>query len=398
MADAHSLIPMLPPGARSDAEQVVRAIVALIAVLGPLAVVRVRQLREEPVFSSLLKPSHLLPAIIQATIFGYWSLYYRRLAYYLPLVGLELLFAYLADALISLSLRGRYKCTAGPLPIVFSTNLFVLFLPGQVHLTLAAIALALLSKAMVVRDGRHVMNPSAFGIAAVGLLTLMFPDLGYGDTAREFNLPPNMTEVVLLLGLVVQTRVPVVLTSIGCFLALYAWQQVFGVMIFAPWWAPVALVIVLLVTDPATVPKSPRGRLLYGFVAGVLMEVMAALTTAAFQQDFYAKVMCVPLANALVPQLELLVAKIPDLRVLRLLERRYNLAHIAIWVALMAGALLTGHKADEFTMTNRHSTLHQRNRTPFITLAADGRPRCADNPMWCQPFSFAREIDAWTKH
>ena len=393
MADA--LIPMLPPGALSDQQQVIRAIAALLAVMGPLAAVRALKLRQKPMIAGFLKPTHLLPALIQCVIFAYWSLYYRRLAYYLPLVGLELVFAYALDALLALSLKGRWRVTAGPLPVVFSTNLFVLFLPGQVHLTLAAIALALLSKAMITRDGKHVMNPSAFGIATVGLLTLIWPALGYGDTAREFNLAPNMTELVLLLGLIVQARVPVVLASLGCFFALHAWQMVVGVMIFAPWWAPVALVIVLLVTDPATVPRSPIGKLIYGVVAGLLMEVFAALTTAAFQQDFYAKVMCVPVANALVPQIDALAAKLPDLRPLRWVQPRYNAAHVALWVALMGGALLAGAKAEEFANTNTRSTLHQRNRTPHVVLADDGRPRCKDNPVWCTPFSFVGEVRLW---
>lgn len=397
MVDGHALIPMLPPGALSDRQQVLRAIVCLLAVLGPLAAVRVVQIGAQRKLEGFAKVSHFLPATLQCLIFAYWSLYYRRLSYYVPLIGLELVYAYLLEGLVSLSMRGKWRVSAAPLPVVFSTNLFVLFLPGQVHLTLAAISLALLSKVMIVRDGRHVVNPSAFGIAIVGLLTMMFPELGYGDTAREFNLPPNMTELVILLGLIVQTRLPIVMTSVGCFVALHLWQQVVGVMIFSPWWAPVALVIVLLVTDPATVPRTPKARLLYGLVAGLLMEIFAALTTWAFAQDFYAKVMCVPFANALVPQIEALAARLPDWRPLRALEPRWNLAHVALWVVLMAGGLASGQKQVEFTETNRRSTLHQRNQTPHIQLGGDGRASCSDNPMWCEAFSFAAEWQAWRR-
>lgn len=42
-------------------------------------------------------------------------------------------------------------------------------------------------------------------------------------------------------------------------------------------WPPIALVITLLVTDPATQPKTPVGRLLFGLLAGVLMRVCGDL-------------------------------------------------------------------------------------------------------------------------
>lgn len=397
MADVHPLIPMLPPGTLPDHRQILHAIVGLLAVLGPLALVRVRQLRVGRRFEANLKVSHFLPAIVQCVIFAYWSLYYRRLEYYVPLIGLELVFAYLLDALVSLSQRGRWRVSAGPLPIVFSTNLFVLFLPGQVHLTLGAIALAVLSKAVLVRDGRHMMNPSAFGIATVGLLTLMFPAIGYGDTAREFNLPPNMAELVLLLGLIVQLRVPVVLASCGCVFALHVWEQLAGAMIFSPLWAPVTLVIILLVTDPATVPRSQLGRLMYGFVAGILMQILAVVTTQTFSQDFYAKVMCIPIANMLVPWIDWLAAKVPTANAKKWLQERFNLLHVGVWLVLMAAPLVAGAKYVEFSETNRGSRLHQRNRTPHLKLREDGGASCRDNPVWCDGFSFAAEARLWLK-
>jgi len=397
MADHGSIaiIPMLPPGTIPDWQVVVQATVAVILVLGPLAFVRTRALQDgsSAIVGRHFKLSHLLPAFIQLCIFTYWGMYYRRLAYYVPLIGLEVLFALVLDALLALSIRGRWRINAGPFPVVFSTNLFVLFLPGQAYLTVAAIGLALVSKAVIVRsNGRHIMNPSAFGISVVGLATLIWPALGYGDTAREFNLAPNMAEVVILLGLIVQTRVPVVLATLGCLFALHGWQMVVGQLIFSPYWAPVTLVIILLVTDPATVPKSQLGRLLYGVAAGILMEIFAALTTWAFAQDFYAKVLCIPFANAAVPWIEALARRLPEPK---LLATRFNLAHVAVWLAIVASQILSWAKVPEFELTNEHSTLHARNRTPFIRYNDAGKLTCANNPLFCEGFTFIREVACW---
>ena len=94
-------------------------------------------------------------------------------------------------------------------------------------------------------------------------------------------------------------------------------------------------------------------------------------------------------------EIAMVADKIPDIAPLRMLKTRYNLAHVALWLGLMSSGFFAGIKATEFEMTNQRSTLHQRNRTPFIQLGENGRPSCRDNPMWCKGFSFVDEAQAW---
>lgn len=136
-----------------------------------------------------------------------------------PMIALEVLAALLLDALLHL-----WQEKTGPDQrgfAIYPVNEPVCdFCPGWWLVVTDSGVLALLTKHFVRGSRGHVFNPSAIGLLVVDA-TLLVPQLGCGDTAYEFALAPNTTELILILALVVQLRLPVVLVSIGAFLGLH---------------------------------------------------------------------------------------------------------------------------------------------------------------------------------
>ena len=383
-----------PPNWRPDWQWALLGLIIALLLLG--AVLLWRRLKGLPPaeVEFYFKPTHALPAVLQTIIFSYWALYYRELGDYLPAIGIQVLFVFVMEAALSFASGRVWRASFGPLPITLSTNLFVLFTYGQGYLTLLALTLALLSKRWIRRGGRHVLNPSAFGTGVVGLLTLFFPAIGYGDSAYQFALAPNMTELVLLLALIVQLRVPVVLVSASAVAGLLFVGLVTGRISFSPFWAPVTLVIVLLATDPATSPRTAVGRLLYGFSVGVLMRACGSTLEHVFDHDFYGKVLGVLLANCFVPWFDLLAARIKFK--LSWLEPKFNPAHVALWFIFMAwGVGFAGNKSQDLTWCTGCQAAHHDNKTRFAKFGGQRSLTCEDNPLFCDGFSFQQELACW---
>ncbi len=376
----------LPPWGR------IGALLALLATLALLTWLSLRHLPWTDLASVYVKPTHLLPTAIQVLIFAYWALYWRELPAYVPEIGLQIAYAYALDIVLALAGRRHWRATAGPLPIVGSINLFVQFHAGEWPMQYGIITVAMLSKVLLTRGGRHIFNPSAFGIAIIGLVNLAFPRMGLGDIAHQFDLPPNMTEVILLLALVVQARVPVVLVSFACALGLLlhgTWQPEIN---FSPYWSPVALVIVLLATDPATSPRTGLGRVLYGVVLGVLIGWAGEILVSLGHSDFYGKVLPLPLCNLLVPAFDRWSqAIVTRLRWLgTALAPRFNAVHMALFFAMMASGLIHGGKSGRFVTDS-----HALNATQFLHWADDGTLRCEENKLFCGGFTLADEATCW---
>jgi hypothetical protein len=181
----------------------------------------------------------------------------------------------------------------------------VWFLGQDRWIALLTLTLAIASKHLIRRGGRHLFNPSGFGIAITGALCMLAPDtFGFFDLSHGFNAGPNMVELILILALIAQLRVPIVLVSIGGFIALLLLVDTQILTRPTALWGPVFLALCLLVTDPATIPKTPVGKLLFGAVYGSLMAVMATGLTAMGENDFFSKVFPLPLVNALVPRFD----------------------------------------------------------------------------------------------
>lgn len=320
------------------------ALLAWLAKTASWHVVRVR-----------FKPTHLLPAILQSCLYGYWSLHVAEVAVQLPRIGLQVLVAYVLDFLVGLTVRRRWDATFGPVPIVLSANLFVWFPPQSFHLSLLVVAVAIASKWLLLRDGRHIFNPSALGIAVVALLSLAWPQAArFQDIAHMFSEPPRMLWLVAGLAVVAQLRVPIVPITLTAALTLLALKAVGAWHTVYPFWPAVLLGLALLATDPATIPQQAAGRWLYGLGLGLGVWAASAALTWAGYSDFYGKVLPIPLLNLLAPRLDRWgaalvtrwreakwrrpwgdqIARLPDW-----LEPRYNRWHLGAWLLLAAVVL-----------------------------------------------------------
>ncbi len=286
-----------------------------------------------------VKFTHLLPAILQIILFAYWAIYWEPVRGHLPVLGVQLLIAYAFDFLITWTLRLPYHPTLGPIPIVLSANLFVWFEDGDVLLYALVIAVALSSKALLRRGERHIFNPSVLGVAVVGVLCIVLPQwVRYEDISHDFDRPPHMAEVILLLALIPQVRLRTAPVAAGAALAMFG-TMLLGATLTGykggpgPFWPPWLLAITLLAGDPATIPSSSLSRLLFGLFLGMAYYAVSRALIFSIGTDFFAKVLPIPIANLLVPSFERAGAALST-RWPALPRAVGNRASIATWVSI----------------------------------------------------------------
>ncbi|MEC9072247.1 MAG: RnfABCDGE type electron transport complex subunit D [Myxococcota bacterium] len=371
-------------------QSLIAAGVLLVMLVLWFAVLRRRG--EEISMRGLFRADILVPITLQLAILSYWSLYWDGVTRHIPAIAATLAFGLALDLLLRLAIRSEGLFHLAVFPVVLSMHLFVWFEREDFWLGFLVVTIALGSKVAFKRDGRHIFNPSALGIAVVGLLCYLAPDtFRYVDIAHPFNLPPNMFEVVLCLAIVAQWRVPIVLVSIG--VALVQWLAVMvagpGAMIPSIHWAPVTLAVVLLATDPATIPRTGVGRLLFGACYGALMVTSSVALESNGISDFFTKVLPIPVCNALVPALDRFAERAGQ-RWNDLLEARWNHAHLAIWLALMILPWAwTDTKAHLF-----EGRFHAIHGTRHVVVR-QSTATCEDNPAFCAPLSLGQEITLW---
>ena len=348
-----------------------------------------REEKSEP--RPMIRATQLLPFSLQTIIFSYWALHCLQVRDYIPFVIEQLVFGVLLEAALSRRRYGRFLPSFGVVPLVLSTNLFMQYVGAYATMQVLAIGIAIMSKEFFTRDGRHIFNPSAFGISVIALVSLTFPATGNGDVSHLFATPPNMSELLLLLALVVQLRVPVVLTTLSCALTVSVISTPGAG--FEVTWAPVLLVLTLLITDPATSPRSPVGRVLFGVSAGVLMVLVSGVLSFAGFTDFFSKILPIPVVNFFVPAFDRIGRRWAERNPprVRAILPAFNRWHVAFW--FVAGNLwIAEHKdrMDEDRMVSLRSA-----EAPIVEIEPDGTIECARNPAYCRPFAIGAEIAAW---
>jgi hypothetical protein len=350
---------------------------------------------------------HLLPAAIQILLYAYWSLYWPDVGEHVPSLLLQLVMGFAADAAFSFARFGSWRIGASPLPIILSANLFAWFdTPGIV----ISIVTAFATKTFLRRDGRHVLNPSAAGLTLGGLCTAVAPDsIHFGGVFHTMNVAPNFAELIIVLALLPQLRFRIVPVSIGALLALRSYHNP---AIARP---AILLAIVLFATDPATIPRTDVGKLLFGAFVGLGIGLASVILRSAGVPDDFSKVMPIPIANALVPLFDRLGSAVNAL-LLRAVDARRplaallskmgtwgptaagprgwvlpNAALVACWLAVVLPAF------GEEKRSAFEPALFWTWGTPLVVRDADDVPRCPANPVFCQPFSFYEEVSAWRR-
>jgi len=189
---------------------------------------------------------------------------------------------------------------------------FILRVPGTEHgdwwsmhgwwIFAATSAVALLSKYLIQFRGRHVFNPSNFG------LVLAFLILGSSRAdPLEFWWGPMSAWMALALaiivvgGLVILTRLGLLAIAVGFWVAFAAgiavlaasghamtarWHlgpitgfEFWRVLVFSP---EILVFLFFMITDPKTIPASARGRRLYAVAIALVAVLLIAPQTTEF--------------------------------------------------------------------------------------------------------------------
>ena len=311
----------------------------------------------------LVRPvsSHYVQASVQFGIYAYWGWYWRDIYAQMPLIFAQLLYLITLDALLSWS-RGRpWKPGFGPFPIVFSTNFFLWFRDDVFFAQFLMITAGALGKQFIrwpASTGRgHIFNPSALGLTLASIVLIASGMTREWSWARELattiDEPPHIYLVIFLLGLVVQSMFSVTLMTLAaaatlCVLDL-AFTQFTGVYHFITIniSAAVFLGLHLLMTDPATSPRTLLGRFMFGAMYGAGIFVCFDILRFFGVPELYSKLLPVPILNLLVPLLERAtthgaLGKLNSLWEGALPRPKLNLIHMSIWAALFFTMLGTG--------------------------------------------------------
>ncbi len=349
-----TLIPWV--GANPRLSGSIWAAVGALAVL--VAAVRHHAARSGRVlsYSIAVKPAHYVQLAMHTSIFVYWGWYWREVYHYAPLILAQIVFVYAFDMLLCWWRRDRWILGFGPFPIVLSTNLFLWFRDDWFFLQFLLVSTGVLCKEFITwkRDGRrtHIFNPSAIALAifSVGLLITQSTHLTWGEeVAVSMARPPHIYLEIFLLGLVVQALFSVTLVTLSATAALLAMNLVYtgstGLYFFVDSNIPIAvfLGLHLLITDPATSPKTSTGKVIFGAMYGALVFGFYALLGRMGAPTFYDKLLCVPPLNLLVRPLDQAGAALEArFRKLTWNPRQANFAHMGVWTALFAIMLTTG--------------------------------------------------------
>ena len=348
--------------------------------------------------------AHWVQGLIQVIIYAYWGWYWREVSDHFFLILAQIVFAYAFDALLAWWRRGHWVLGFGQFPIVLSMNLFLFFRDEHFALQFLMIAIGAAGKELVhwTRDGRrrHVFNPSALSLSlfSIFLLSTGTTDLTWGqEIATTLTSTPHMYVVIFGAGLIVQGLFHVTLTTLGAASALLLCNLVYTGTTDVYWFLdsniPVAVFIGmhLLVTDPATSPRSTVGRTLFGAAYGAAVFALYGVLQAAGLPLFYDKLLPIPLLNLAVPFFDR-YAKLRSMAWIRFgsLENKpkmLNATHMALWTSLFVGMYAThfvgsGHEGasvrfwQQAAKEGRHMGTEKLVRVVTILCSEGSAPAC----------------------
>jgi hypothetical protein len=275
----------------------------------------------------------------------------------------QIIFVYALDMLVCWWRRDKWILGFGPLPIILSTNLFLWFRDDWFFLQFLMVATGVLGKEFIKwkRDGKltHIFNPSALAlfIFSVGLILTRSSGISWGEwIANTFSSPHHIYVEIFLVGLVVQGLFSVTLVTLSAAATLFllglSYTHATGVYNFVDSNIPAAvfLGLHLLVTDPATSPRTTLGKIVFGFLYGAGVFLLYPAEAWLGIPRFYDKLLCVPLLNLSVRALDrysrALAARFrPPAWISERTPRQANAFHMAVWIALFAVMMGTGFLA-----------------------------------------------------
>jgi hypothetical protein len=376
------------------------ALVAWTAVLAAGARRRGRPLALDVV----LRKQHYVQACAQGSVLLYWGWYWSQVYESAPLILAQLLFAYAFDMLLAWSRRDVYTLGFGPVPVVFSINLFLWFKPDWFALQFGMLALGFAAKELIRwnRGGRrvHIFNPSSFPLAvcSVGLLVAGASDITWGrEIAVTQFFPPHMYLLLFLVGLPGQFFFGVTTMTLAAVVTTYVFGLIYlaatGIYFFYDSYIPIAVFLGmhLLFTDPSTSPQTDLGRMIYGALYGLSTVALYQWLGSAGLPTFYDKLLQVPLLNLSVKGIDglarsrVLRAFDPSKVVASLTPRVPHLAYMAVWALAFVVMSAAGGVGDN----------HPGQWLPFWQRAcAEGRPYACSYAADVE-LNFCRQGSGW---
>ena len=350
--------------------------------------VRARGAGRTLALSVVARKPHYVQSSAQLVLYAYWGYHVPSIRLFYSLIFAQLVFAFAFSSLLAWSRRNEFELGFGPLPIILSINLFLLFRPEWFHWQFAIIALGYLAKEFIRWDkgGRstHIFNPSSFPLAVFSLVLILTgttdTTLGIEIATTLFN-PPHMHLLIFLVALPAMLLFGVTSMTLSAAVTTYlfglAYFGVTGTYLFFDSYIPIAVFVgmTLLFTDPSTSPRTESGRVFFGVLYGMGTIAMFGVLRLVDAPTFYDKLLPVPILNMLIQILDRSVTTGP-LRVLDLSNvvtalsaSRRRLATVAMWVLLFAGIAVAGGVGDG----------HRGQWVPFWqTTCAEGSQRACD--------------------
>jgi hypothetical protein len=244
--------------------------------------------------------------LVQLSIYLYWGKFNLAAITRLPLVIHQICFGYLFVFFLSYLSGKKFKLSFSPTAAILSANLFVWF-SSQIYFShYALIVIAMTAKTFITRkvngEERHIFNPSGFAsnIAAVAISLLAY---GYiqdnvyaSQMGANFLWLPNFDNFVFIASCISLWAPNMYLVPIACILTMTFFELLshhyFGMSFTTE--TPrgsILLGITLLITDPATAPRSKTGQFLYGI--GYAFSIFTSFVIISFfsWQMYFVKVM-----------------------------------------------------------------------------------------------------------
>ena len=403
----------LTPRIQSNATLIWSFVAAAVFLAGWLTYLLSRANKEGHPYSLEvgLRPQHYIQACVQFSVYAYWGYHWElvpdsgiRPVYDHALLMLgQIIFAYAFGMLLSWSRRQSYSLGFGPIPIIFSVNLFLWFRDDWFYMQFLMIALGFMGKEYIrwQRDGRsmHIFNPSAFALGLFSLVLILTntTHLTWGqEIASTLTLAPNIYTFLFLIGLIVMYFFSITLVAGMAAISLFVLSTLYSVAAGVPYFldseipAAVFLGLHLLVTDPSTSPRTALGKLIFGMLYGCGVFVLYTLLGALGAPTFYDKLLCVPLLNLSVIAIDRVVRSVRSEDLLNVwkgnwMNGRANLAHMVAWVVIFGSMSVLGKTDGQ----------HTGDSLPFWQQAcAESLPNacdrllqlestyCSDNAAW----------------
>ena len=304
-----------------------------------------------------VRQQHLVQAIAQLVFLAYWGWYWRPVYDAASLIAAQLVFAYGFDMLLCWSRRDTYALGFGPVPVIFSINLFLWFAADWFYLQFLLVALGFAVKELIRwnKAGQrvHVFNPSSFPLAIFSLALILTgtSDLTWGqDIATAQFFPPHVYLVLFLVALPGQYLFGVASMTLSAVAVTYLFGLLYfavtGVYFFYDSYVPIAVFLGmhLLFTDPSTAPRTELGRIMFGVCYGASTVALYALLSRVGVPPFYDKLLQVPVLNLSIQLLDRLASarrrrngdSAAPGRFPGVATRQRNLGYMALWAGLFA--------------------------------------------------------------